>query len=90
MPDQLNCVFEHGGSGIIENWCRNNQSYGYSGSQIRAREEYYRNKVTGAMTTGIVSPQVVPESVRASAVNVSTSSVQPQTSQQVRITPAPQ
>ena len=35
LPLYLNWVFEHGGSGIIEKWCRDHDSYGYSGSSIR-------------------------------------------------------
>jgi len=46
IPTHLNCINEVGTS-QIENWCRTNQSYGYSSENTRQAEQPYPTLVVG-------------------------------------------
>lgn len=45
VPTALSCVFEAGGTGRINNWCRNHDSYGFSGRYTRLPEKIYQSKL---------------------------------------------
>ena len=46
IPTALGCIFEAGGVNSIKNWCRKNQSYGFSGPNTRLSETVYQSKMS--------------------------------------------
>lgn len=47
VPQNLNCVFEHGGKTPIEQWCREHNSYGFGDTSNRGSEQLFRTKYSG-------------------------------------------
>ena len=46
VPNSLQCVHSVGGANVINDWCRNNQSYGFERSSLRVSEKvFYQSKI---------------------------------------------
>lgn len=45
VPSNLQCVHSAGGAQLINNWCRNNSSYGFDQNSLRVSERVYQSRV---------------------------------------------